>query len=207
MFALASLIGASPTYAADVTVVGLFPGKAVVVIDRTPPRTVAIGQRTAEGVTLLAIQGEQASFDIDGVKRTLAMGQHFQAAAAAGATQRVTLKASEGGHFIANGRINGGAASMLVDTGATIIALPAADAKRLGINYFDGAKGNVQTANGTTTGFRVKLDSVSIGDITINNVEAMVLERGLTQILLGMSFLNRTTMQRDGETLVLVKRF
>lgn len=186
--------------------VGLFPGKAVVVIDRAAPRTIAVGQRTTEGVTLIAIQGDTATFEIDGAKRTLKMGQHYQAAPTGG-SQRVVLKASEGGHFIASGRINGGSIRLLVDTGATIIAIPAVDAKRLGIDYVDAPRARIQTANGTTTGYRVTLDSVTLGDITISNVEAMVLETGLNQALLGMSFLNRTSMQREGETLTLVKRF
>ncbi|MEO7402153.1 MAG: TIGR02281 family clan AA aspartic protease [Burkholderiales bacterium] len=204
--AAAAGVMASTARAADVAVVGLFPGKAVVVIDRAPPRTISVGQRTTEGVTLVATQGDTATFDIDGAKRTLKMGQYYQASAAGG-SQRVVLKASEGGHFIASGRINGGSIRMLVDTGATIIAIPATDAKRLAIEYLDAPRARIQTANGSTTGFRVTLDSVVIGDITVNNVEAMVLETGLSQALLGMSFLNRTSMQREGDTLTLVKRF
>jgi aspartyl protease family protein len=95
----------------------------------------------------------------------------------------------------------------LVDTGATTIALPAADAKRLGINYLKGDQGLVQTANGSASAYRVKLDTVRLGDITLNGVDAVVLEGGLTTPLLGMSFLNRTEMKRDGETMVLTKRF
>jgi aspartyl protease family protein len=53
----------------------------------------------------------------------------------------------------------------------------------------------------------VKLDTVRIGDITLNNVDAMVMESGLGFALLGMSFLNRTEMRREGETMVLIKRF
>jgi aspartyl protease family protein len=95
----------------------------------------------------------------------------------------------------------------MVDTGATAIALPAADAKRLGVNYLKGERGFVQTANGTAPAYRVRLDTVRLGDITLNNVEGVVLEGGLTMPLLGMSFLNRTEMRRDGDTMVLTRRF
>jgi aspartyl protease family protein len=192
--------------ATDLTVVGLFPGKAVVVIDRSAPRTISVGQRTPEGVTLVSVSSETAVFDIDGQKRTLRMGQHH-AGAVSPAADRVVLAAGEGGHFIASGQINGGAIRMLVDTGATVIALPAADARRLGISYLNAPRGTVQTANGPAQAYKVKLDTVTVGSLAINNVDAMVLESGLPMPLLGMSFLARTNMQREGDTLTLVKRF
>jgi aspartyl protease family protein len=137
------------------------------------------------------------------------MNQAYVAAraAAGGGSGSVTLKADARGHFVADGQVNGGTVRFLVDTGATTIALPAADAKRLGIDYLKGERGMVQTANGTAPAYRVKLDTVRLGDITINGVEGVVLEGGLQTALLGMSFLNRTEMKRDGETMVLTKRF
>jgi aspartyl protease family protein len=104
--------------------------------------------------------------------------------------------------------VNGAAARFLVDTGATLIALPAADAKRMGVSYLNAPRGVVNTANGSAVAYKVKLDTVRVGDITINNVDAMVIDGGGLHIaLLGMSFLNRTEMTRDGETMVLTKRF
>jgi aspartyl protease family protein len=192
--------------AVELAVVGLFPNKAVVVIDRSSPRTLSIGQRTNEGVTLLSVSAESATFEVDGQKRTLRMGQHY-AAAPAGSAQRVVLTAGQGGHFIANGTVNGGGIRFLVDTGATSIALPASDARRLGIDYLNAPRGLVQTANGNAVVYKVKLDTVSVGTITLTGVDAMVLEGGLATPLLGMSFLSRTNMQREGETLTLVRRF
>jgi aspartyl protease family protein len=94
-----------------------------------------------------------------------------------------------------------------VDTGATLIALPAADAKRMGVSYLNAPRGVVNTANGSAVAYKVKLDTVRVGNITINNLDAVVIEGGLTIALLGMSFLNRTEMSHEGETMVLVKRF
>ena len=106
------------------------------------------------------------------------------------------------------GQINGGTVQFLVDTGATSIALPSADARRLGINYLSGQRGYTETANGKATAYKINLDSVKVGDITLYSVEAVVLEGdGLKIALLGMSFLNRTEMRRDGQTLTLTKRF
>jgi aspartyl protease family protein len=55
--------------------------------------------------------------------------------------------------------------------------------------------------------YQVTLDSVKVGNITLNQVDGLVQENGLPIILLGMSFLNRTEMRRDGEQMVLTKRF
>jgi aspartyl protease family protein len=200
------LIGlCAPAHATDINVVGLFGAKAVVSINGGQPRTLSVGQKTAEGLTLVAVDRESATFDVDGKRRTLKMGQAYASAAASGASS-VTLKADGRGHFVADGQVNGGTVRFLVDTGATMIVLPAADAQRLGINYRAGQQALAQTANGTSLNWRVKLDTVRVGDITINNVDALVTER-LHMALLGMSFLNRTEMKRDGETMVLTKRF
>jgi aspartyl protease family protein len=135
------------------------------------------------------------------------MGQAYSAAARAG-RQNVTLGADPRGHFVTMGSINGGSVRFLVDTGATLVALPAAEARRLGINYLQGQRGQVQTANGAAVAYRVKLDTVRIGDIEVNNVDAVVSEgdtMGVT--LLGMSFLNRMEMKRDGQSMTLTKRY
>ena len=198
---------AAPAAAADVTVVGLSSARASVSINGGTPRWLAVGQRSPEGVVLVAVDRDSATFEIDGKRQALRMNQAYVAAGSANGGSSVTLKADARGHFLADGQVNGGAVRFMVDTGATVIALPAADAKRLGINYVKGDRGVVQTANGNASAYRVKLDTVRLGDITLNGVDAVVLEGGLATPLLGMSFLNRTEMKRDGESMVLTKRF
>lgn len=175
-------------------------------IDGGPIRTLSAGQRTAEGVTLLSSDRESATFEIGGQKKTLSLGQH-RASPAARSSQSVTLTADTRGHFVVEGQVNGGAVRFLVDTGATTIALSSADAMRLGIDYRKGQRGLVGTANGTAAAYRVKLDTVQVGDIVANSVDAAVLEGNLPIALLGMSFLNRMDMRREGQTMVLIKRF
>jgi aspartyl protease family protein len=64
------------------------------------------------------------------------------------------------------------------------------------------------TANGTTVAYKVTLASVRVGDIVVNNVEAAVLEGNqMPFALLGMSFLNRMEMRREGQVMVLTRRF
>lgn len=191
--------------ATDLNVVGLFGNKALVAINGSPPRTMTVGQRTADGVALVAVDHDGATFEIDGKRRTLKLSQHY--ASTGGGSASATLKADDRGHFVTDGQINGGTLRFLVDTGATMVALPAVEARRLGINYLDAPRGVVQTAGGPTAAWKVQLDTVRIGAMTINNVDAIVLDSALPMALLGMSFLNRTEMKRDGETMVLTKRF
>ena len=203
------LCAPSHAYSADVAVTALFNGKAMLSINNGKPRMLSVGQSTPEGVKLVSATSESAVIEHDGKRQTLLLGQgtHGNAAAATGAGQ-VTLKADSRGHFIADGSINGSPVRFLVDTGASRIALSALEAKRLGISYLSAPRGLAQTANGSTVAYAVKLDTVRIGDITVNNVDAVVIEgAGLNVALLGMSFLNRMQMRRDGETLTLLKRF
>jgi aspartyl protease family protein len=94
-----------------------------------------------------------------------------------------------------------------VDTGATTIALPASDAIRLRIDYRKGRAGTVNTAAGPTTAYAVTLESVRVGGIEMLGVEAVVIEQGLSVALLGNSFLSRTDMRLEGQTMTLTKRF
>jgi aspartyl protease family protein len=205
---LAAMLVAPAAHATDVTVVGLFPGKAVITVNRGPPRIVSVGQATPEGVKLISADSKGAVLEVDGKRQGLEMGQHFESASQTGSRQSVTLPADARGHFVTDGMVNGTHMRFLVDTGATLVALPAAEATRLGIDYRKGQRGISQTANGSALVYRVMLDSVTLGDITILNVEGLVHEgAGLDFALLGMSFLNRTEMRREGQTLTLVKRY
>jgi aspartyl protease family protein len=194
--------------ATDVSVVGLFPGKAVVIIDGGAPRTLSVGQKTADGVTLLSSDRQTATFDVDGGTKVLKLGQQYGSPTRNASAQSVTLTADPSGHFLSEGQINGGAVRFLLDTGATSIAISSTDAVRLGIDYRKGPRGMASTANGAALAYRVTLDTVRVGNVTMNNVEAIVLEgSALPVALLGMSFLNRMDMKREGQTMVLTKRF
>jgi clan AA aspartic protease, TIGR02281 family len=199
---------ALPAGATDVNVIGLFPNRAVVVIDRGTPKTLAVGQRTPEGVLLLSADSRSATFEIDGKRETLEMGRHFESASQTGSRSQVTLAPDSRGHYVTQGTINGASVRILVDTGATFVTLPASEARRIGIDLRNARRGVSSTANGNVPVYRVLLESVKIGDITLNNVEAVVNEgAGLDLTLLGMSFLSRTDMHVDGPNLVLEKRY
>ena len=204
------LLGSGAALAADINVHALTAGRAVVSIDGGKPRTLAVGQVTAEGVTLISATSESAVFEVAGERRTLAVGQGAAIANTAPARggDSVTLFADARGHFTTVAVVNGVSLPFLVDTGATSVVLSSADARRAGVNYLSGPRRLTQTANGVVPVYAVKLDSLRVGDITVNNVDASVIEGDRLPIgLLGMSFLNRMEMKRDGTTLTLIRRF
>jgi len=198
---------ACAAHATDITVVGLFPNKAVVQIDGGAMRTLSVGQKTPEGVTLVSVDRERATFDVDGARTTVGLGQ-ARLGRSEPAAQSVTLTADLQGHFRKEGHINGRTVQFTLDTGATLIALPSAEANRLGLDYPRGQKVLMRTANGVTGGYLVKLDTVSLGGVTLYGVEAVVIEgAGLAFPLLGMSFLNRMDMKREGDIMTLTRRY
>lgn len=196
-----------PALAVDVGLVGVFPGKALLSLNGGTPRTVAVGTRTDEGVSVLSVDGDTATIESDGKRRILRVGQNVLVSQAATSGSKAVLTADANGHFLAIGTINGATVRFLVDTGATAIALGAGEARRMGIDAAKGQSIAVNTANGVALASRVKLDTVRVGDIVLNGVEAVVHQQDMPFALLGMSFLNRVEMQREGQTMVLKKRY
>lgn len=208
--ALLFLMGAGSAGAAEINVVGLTAGKAVVSINGGKPRILSVGQVTPEGVKLIGASSESATFEVDGVRRTLAAGEGAPVASTSFGRggNSVTLIADSGGHFITTGVVNGVSLRFIVDTGATKVVLPSTDARRAGVNYLAGTRSFTQTANGAVAVYNVKLDTLRVGEITLNNVDAAVIEGDkLPFALLGMSFLNRMEMRREGTTLTLIRRY
>ncbi|MFM7084248.1 MAG: TIGR02281 family clan AA aspartic protease [Hyphomicrobium sp.] len=105
----------------------------------------------------------------------------------------VKLRKQLDGHFIARGRVNGSPIIMLVDTGASTVVLKPSDAERAGIDLQTLSYSTpVQTANGSTLAAPIRLRLISIGEINVEDIEALVAKPGsLNQSLLGMSFLKR----------------
>lgn len=192
---------------ADIGLAGLFPGKVLLTINGGAPRIVALGATTEEGVKVVSIQGDTAVFEVDGKKRVLRVGQNVASQSSGSGPASATLTADAAGHFLTTGNVNGTTIRFIVDTGASMIAIGASDARRIGLDPNKGEIGYAQTANGVTTVSRVKLNSVRVGDIVLNNVDATVHQQDMPYALLGMSFLNRMEMQRNGETMTLKQRY
>lgn len=206
----AALLATTATLAGAQTVLlqGTLGNKALLIVDGAPPRAVAAGESHKE-VKVLSVAGDQATVEVGGKRQTLRVGD--APAHVGGAVQpqgsKIVLSADTGGHFMAQGRINGKAVQFMVDTGATSVAMSIAEAERLGIDYKKGRLGRAGTANGVVNLWSVRLASVRIGEVEIFDVEAAVVPASMPYILLGNSFLSRFQMRRDNDMMVLERRY
>jgi aspartyl protease family protein len=209
-FVSASTAAQQPPAEDEINVVGLSSGKAVVQVNNSlKPRVLRDGDQLPGGIKLIKATPESALFEINGKRRSLTLGsnQISNARSSFNASSSVTLVADSRGQFMTTGSINGAVIQMLVDTGATFVALGVADARRMGINYLQGERAMSRTANGMARVYKVKLESVKVGDISLTNVDATIHESEMPFALLGMSFLNRVEMRREGTDLTLTKRY
>jgi aspartyl protease family protein len=124
------------------------------------------------------------------------------------AGRTVRVESDRRGHFVAQARLNGQQMPVLVDTGATLVAINESTAHKLGIRLSPSDfRYRARTANGDTAMAVVKIGEVSIGRIVVHDVEASVLrDDSLAGVLLGMSFLKRLRrFEVDSGTLVLTQ--
>jgi len=203
------LAGSGVAYAQSVALSGLLGAKALLVVDGSAPKSVAVGE-THRGVKVLSTTADQAVVEVGGSRQTLRMGE--APVNAGGSTHgaengKIVLHAGSGGHFLTPGQINGRAVTFLVDTGASTVALSVADAERIGLAYKSGQPVRVNTANGVAPGWLVQLTSVRLGQVDVHQVDAIVSPAAMPYVLLGNSFLTRFQMTRTNDQLVLDKRY
>lgn len=194
----------------SVALQGVLGSRVLLVVDGSP-KTLAVGE-TFKGVKLLSATADEAVVEAGGKRHTLRMGETpgrlvpAAADAAASSSGRIVLNANRGGHFLAPGQVNGKPVTFMVDTGATMIAMGASDADRMGIPYKTGRQVNLRTANGLTVGWQVMLATVRVGEVELYDQVAVVSEQPMPYLLLGNSVLNRFNMRRDHEQMVLERR-
>ena len=209
LICLTALLTSPALAATQLNVVGLFSGKAVVAINGSAPQTISAGQ-TKSGVKLISADSESAIFLVEGKQQTLKMGQAASVAGGSASANNspVSLYADQAGHFFGNLSINGASLKYVVDTGATTVALNSGDAKFAKIDYEKGERINMSTANGEVSAYLVKLNTLKVGTIILNNIDATVNEGGSpTVVLLGMSALNRLDMKRENSIMTLSKKY
>ena len=199
---------AATARAESVTLTGTIGSRAILVIDGGAPRTVAIGDRV-QNVRLISLQDGLAVVEAGAQRVTLRMDTPVSVGkpAAGNGNTRIVLPAGSGGHFMTQGAINGRTVTFMLDTGATVVALSAADAERIGLVYRNGTPVQISTANGIVTGYRVRLDSVRVGDVDVAGVDAVVSPQSMPYVPLGNSFISRFSMRRDSDQMVLEKRY
>lgn len=117
----------------------------------------------------------------------------------------ISLRKASDGHFWAESSVNGTRIRFMVDTGASVIALTPDDARRAGIDVRTlQFTAPVSTAGGRVFGAPVRLKEVKVGSIRQRDVQALVIEDGLSHSLLGMSFLGRLSrMEATPDNLIL----
>lgn len=206
---LALLALAQSAHAQNIRLVGTIGGsRAIVIVDEGRPRTLSAGD-SHEGVRLVSVQGNTATFDVQGAKRTLTVGQvptHVGQPVAKPAIKTLTLEVGQGGHYFADGAINGKSVRFMVDTGASTISLDAQTAQRLGLDLSQAQPIQISTANGFAQGLTTQLAEVDVGSLKQRDVQAIVVEHGMPYVLLGNSFLNHYDMTRNATSMTLKPR-
>ena len=190
-----------------IEVQALFGGKAIVMIDGQR-RTLSIGQTSPEGVKLIDADSKQAVLAVDGKPKTYKPGGAISLSYARPEHHEEQVYADDRGMFHSVGTINGRTVRFLFDTGATTVAMNKSQAKQLGVDYrMNGEPIVVSTASDHVKGYRVRLDSVSLGKIKQKNVEAMVIDGNHPgPVLLGMSFLGKLKVENAGGVMKIRQR-
>ncbi len=191
----------------NIVVVGLFRDKAVVEIN-SKQHVLQVGEQSPEGLTLISANSREAILEKNGIQQVYLLGTHIGTNFSAPVAQTVVSLWPTNGMYLTPGSVNGFSVDFLVDTGASSVALNAATAERLGIDFRRGTKVGVKTASGIDSAYQVTLDSVQVGEITLHNIRAMVLDgREPERALLGMTFLSELDIQRADQRMDLKKKF
>jgi len=210
----AFLIVQVATAASSISLLALFGEKALFHIDGEQ-RLLHTGETSPEGVSLVRIDSGAAVVLIDGREEVLQLGfattfpgTETEPADGWKGPQKVSLWADPSGFFYSSGMIDGFPVRFLIDTGATSVAVSSVLADRIGIDYSDQPKGLANTASGVAPMFSVVLEKVTVGGITLRDVDAgIVIGSFPRQPLLGMSFLGQLDMVREGDRMDLKRRY
>ena len=203
-----TLLFSSIASATSVTAIALFKDRAMLSIDGAKAKIIKAGA-TYKEVTLVSSSTSEAVIEIGGERKRLRLNSTAKLSTPLGGTRSslpssVTLYENENGFFETNAQVNGRVIKFLVDTGANIVVLNSFDADRLGIEYQQGRRTFASTASGRAPMYAIVLDEISIGGISLKNINTGVIEGGFPESpLLGMSFLRGLDMTRSGGTMLL----
>jgi aspartyl protease family protein len=198
---LATACFAPASQATTVLVMSLEQGRVQLLVNGSAVRSLRAGQTSPEGIRLISADRTKAVIEVDGRELALGLGGSTVASA--------ELKVDRAGHFTTTAYVNGVATPAVIDTGATTVAMSSDEATRMSIRYAGVPRVLIATAGGPKTAYRVNLATVRVGDITLHNIDALVMEGGKEQLpvtLIGMNFLNAVEMRRVGDTLTLTRR-
>jgi len=200
------LLAISPARAAEVAVEALLPGLAVLVIDGQRV-TLRAGQAHGD-VTLVGADASSALLRVGDREQRLGVSERIGTRFTRSERPEVTVRRNSQLQYRTTAEINGIRLPVLVDTGANIVALNAAQARAIGIGPDEGVAGQVETAGSVVAARQVMLDTVAIGGIRVNAVAATVIDGPLpATALLGMTFLRHVEMQEQDGVLTLKGRW
>ena len=191
----------------EIVVVGLFAGQAVIEVNKKQ-HLLKVGNRSPEGIKLIDANSREAILEVNGQRQTYLLGDQIGGQFTPAPEQPKVSLWPNNGMYLTAGTVNGYSVDFLVDTGATTIALNAATANRLGLDYYRGQQIGIKTASGYDVGYKVNLDYVQIDTIKLYNIPAIVIDGPEpSPALLGMSFLGQLDMRHNGERLDLQQKY
>ncbi|ARN74419.1 hypothetical protein BST96_09970 [Oceanicoccus sagamiensis] len=201
------LLFSANTLSLEIQANGLFKNAAVVTIDGKQ-RMLKAGKPSPEGVLLIEANTKRAIIEINGQRQELTLSRRISGNFTQASQPEVAIPRNRSNQYISNASINGRRAKVLVDTGASIVALSSDQAQRLGIDYKKGQLSAVITASGKAKAYRLTLRSVEVGGIRVNAVDASVVEGSYPRhILLGMTYLNHVNIREQDGILFLQQKY
>jgi aspartyl protease family protein len=205
-----TLFVSQTSFAIDKIVInGLFKDKAIVTIDGNQ-RVLRKGKASPEGALLIESTSKEAIIEINGQQESYSLGSHIGSSFTPPKDgKKIIIAPDSAGMYNISGSINGTHVPFVVDTGATLVSMNGNIAKKLGIDFkLEGKEAYSNTASGKDKVYIVKLKKVKVGDIELHNVEGAVHEGNFPiTTLLGMSFLGKLDMKREGRVLELHKKY
>ena len=205
---LGGLLGllSAVAHASAIEVQGLLKNAAVIVIDGVPVMLRA-GESRGE-LTLISANSREAVVEINGRRQTLGISERISTEFAVAAKREVAIARNARNAYTTYASINGQRFLVLLDTGASQVAMNSGDARRLGINYQQGEPLLVSTASGRARAYQTRLRSIDVGGITVSGVPAMVIEGDFPEtVLLGMTYLQHVELREAEGVLYLQSSF
>lgn len=198
--------------ASSVKAIALFNDRAMLSVDGSKAKIIRAGS-TYKGVKLISSNTSNAVVEINGERKKLKLNSSLVLSKSLGTkasnsyANSVQLFVDEQGFFQSQGEINGKGINFLVDTGANLVVINSRDADRIGLEYLQGEKTFASTASGRSPMYVITANSMAVGGISINNVRMGVIEGSFPEYpLLGMTFLSRLNMTREGSVMTLSRR-
>ncbi len=195
----------------SVTAIALFKDRAMLSVDGQKAKIVRAGN-THKGVKLISSNTSEAVIEVNGQQDTLVLNGTTTVTDQLGSFDpalkpEVTIRVNEAGFFESRGAVNGKSINFLVDTGANIVVMNSIQADAIGLDYQSGQRSLASTASGNAPMYTLTANRMSLGSIELRDVDLGVIEGAFPEIpLLGMTFLSRLDMIREGNVMTLKKR-